>query len=235
MLIVALFFHLFVPARIVRIFLLFLFRCSLSEASICAWSRKFLGRVPEVQQRPLPARILIRHTDEKRIVIAGEEAWWWNTTDPATNVLTSSISWSRSLADARQHLRKHRLIERHVDLHVTDGMLSYPKATHLLGRGTQHVIRGLQEQPYFYNKERVFFLSNLPVERANSRVDAYIKLKVREHFSSLEQAERIRKSFMLTQIIQRHAFQHRGCGAFFTALNEQTTLAKASASITILC
>src|SRR3989338_8775900 len=41
---VALFFHLFVPARIVRIFLYFLFRCSLSEASVCFWSRKFLDQ-----------------------------------------------------------------------------------------------------------------------------------------------------------------------------------------------
>src|SRR3989344_9370172 len=91
-LVVAIFFHLFVPARIVCIFLYFLFRCSLSEASVCAWSRKYLDRLPEIQQRGRPATIIIRHTDEKKITIAGREAWWWNTTEPASNGLTSSIS-----------------------------------------------------------------------------------------------------------------------------------------------
>jgi len=234
MLAVAIFFHLFVPARIVRIFIYFLFRCSLSEASICSWSRKFLDRIPEAQQRGRPARIIIRHTDEKKITIAGREAWWWNTTDPATTVLTSSISWSRSLTDTKQHLRKHRAIEIHVDLHVTDGMPSYCKATRLLGRTTRHVVRGLQEQGVMHHG-RLLYLSNLAVERANSRVDAYIKLKVREHFSNFAQADRTRKAFMLTQIIQRHAFQHRGCGAFFTALNEQAHIAKVAAPINIPC
>jgi transposase-like protein len=231
---VVIFFHLFVPARIVRIFLCFLFRCSLSEASICAWSRKFLDRIPEIQQLGRLARITIRHTDEKKIKIAGREAWWWNTTDPATNVLTSSITWSRSLADTKQHLKKHRAIEIHIDVHVTDGMPSHIKATHLLGRTTQHVVRGLQEKGVMFHG-RLLYLSNLAVERANSRVDAYIKLKVRESFSSFEQAERTRRAFMLTQIIQRHAFQHRGCGAFFTALNEHTNIAKVAAPISIPC
>lgn len=233
-LVVALFFHLFVPARIVCIFLYFLFRCSLSEASVCAWSRKYLDRIPEIQQRPHPAYIIIRHTDEKKIWIAGKEAWWWNTTDPASRILTSSISWSRSLAATKLHLKKHRRIERYIDMHITDGMPSYPAATHLFGGRTKHIIRGLEEQAVMRHG-RLFYLSNLAVERANSRVDAYIKLKVREHFSNFEQAERTRKAFMLTQIIQRHAFQHRGCGAFFTALNEQTTIAKVAAPTNVPC
>ena len=233
-LVVALFFHLFVPARIVRIFIYFLFRCSLSEASICAWSRKFLDRIPEIQQSGRPARIIIRHTDEKKIKIAGREAWWWNTADPATNVLTSSISWSRSLLDTRKHLKKHHAIEVHIDLHVTDGMPSYIKATRLFGKRTKHVIRGLQEQGVMHHG-RLLYLSNLPVERANSRVDAYIKLKVRESFSSFEQAERTRKAFMLTQIIQRHAFRQKGYGTFFTALNEHPSVAKVAVPQAIPC
>jgi len=232
-LIVAIFFHLFVPARIVRIFLYFLFRCSLSEASICSWSRKFLDRCPDIQQRGRPATIIIRHTDEKKIKIAGREAWWWNTTDPATNVLTSSISWSRSLAAAKSHLRKHKKIESTIDIHVTDGMQSYIRATHLFGRRAHHIVRGLQEQGVMHHC-RLLYLSNLPVERANSRVDAYIKLKVREHFSNFEQAERIRKAFMLTQIIQRSAFRCKGLGAFSTALDEHTTFAELAAPPTIL-
>lgn len=216
-LVIAIFFHLFVPARIVCIFLYFLFRCSLSEASICAWSRKFLDRVPEIQQRGRHGTIIIRHTDEKKIKIAGKEAWWWNTTDPATTVLTSSISWSRSLADTKKHLRKHRIMERHINVHVTDGMHSYIKATHLFGRKTKHIIRGLQEQAAIV-QDKLLFISNLAVERTNSRVDAYINLKVRGSFSNFDQAERTRKAFMLTQILQKEAFQHRGCGTFSTAL-----------------
>lgn len=231
---VAIFFHLFVPARIVRIFLYFLFRCSLSEASICSWSRKYLDHVPEVQQRGRPAAIIIRHTDEKKIKIAGREAWWWNTTDPATNVLTSSISWSRSLASAKQHLKKHRRMEHHVDVHVTDGMQSYIKATHLFGRTTQHVVRGLREKGCMY-KKRFLMLSNLAVERANSRVDAYIKLKVREHFSNFEQADRLRKAFMLTQILQKEAFRHHGCGTFSTALAEQANFRELAVPTPIRC
>ena len=226
--------HLKVPASTVQLFLLLFFRCHVSEKTICAWSRKFLDQIPDVQQKGRPATIIIRHTDEKKIKIAGKEAWWWNTADPATNVLTSSISYSRSLADTKRHLKKHRTIEHHIDMHVTDGMQSYIRATHLFGRTTKHVVRGLQEKGCM-RKKRFFMLSNLAVERANSRVDAYIKLKVRESFSSFEQAERIRKSFMLTQIIQRHAFQHQGCGAFFTALNEHTNIAKVAAPISIPC
>lgn len=232
-LVVAIFFHLFVPARIVRIFIYFLFRCSLSDASICAWSRKYLDRTPEIQQRGRPATIIIRHTDEKKIKIAGREAWWWNTADPATTVLTSSISWSRSLAATRQHLRKHKRVESHIDIHTTDGMPSYIRATHLFGRKTTHIIRGLQEQAVMH-QGKLLFISNLAVERANSRVDAYIKLKVRESFSSFEQAERTRKAFMLTQIIQRDVFQRKGLGAFSTALKEQTTLAEIAAPAIIL-
>src|SRR3989338_3363513 len=113
-------------------------------------------------------------------------------------------------------------------------MQSYIKATHLFGRKTRHVVRRLQEQGVMHHG-RLLYLSNLPVERANSRVDAYIKLKVREHFSNFKQADRTRKAFMLTQIIQRHAFQHRGCGAFFTALNEQTNTAKVAAPVAAPC
>lgn len=230
----AIFFHLFIPARIVRILLYFLYRCKVSKATICAWSRKFLDRFSDIQQRGKPASIIIRHTDEKKIKIAGKEAWWWSTTDPATNVLTTSISWSRSLADTKMHLRKHKKIESDIDMHVTDGMPSYIKATHLFGRRIKHIIRGLQEQGVMI-QGRLFFISNLPVERANSRVDAYIKLKVRESFSNFEQAERIRKAFMLTQVIQKEAFQHQGCGTFSTALQEHTILRELSVPIKILC
>lgn len=226
-LVIVIFFHLFIPARLVRIFIHFLFRCSLSEASICAWSRKYLDCVPEIQQRGRPATIIIRHTDEKKITIAGKDAWWWNTADPATNVLTSSISWSRSLADAKRHLRKHKQIEPHIDIHVTDGMPSYIRATHLFGRKTTHVIRGLQEQAVMFHG-KLLFISNLAVERSNSRVDAYLKLKVREYFSNFEQAERTRKAFMLTQILQKEAFRHYGRGTFSTALTEHTLLRELS-------
>ena len=226
--------HLKVPASTVQLFLLLFFRCYVSEKTICAWSRKFLDQIPDVQQKGRPATIIIRHTDEKKIKIAGREAWWWNTADPATNVLTSSISWSRSLLDTRKHLKKHRTIEHHIDMHVTDGMQSYIRATHLFGRTTKHVVRGLQEKGCM-RKKRFFMLSNLAVERANSRVDAYIKLKVRESFSSFEQAERTRKAFMLTQIIQRHAFRQKGYGTFFTALNEHPSVAKVAVPQAIPC
>ena len=226
--------HLKVPASTVQLFLLLFFRCHVSEKTICAWSRKFLDQIPDVQQKGKPATIIIRHTDEKKIKIAGKEAWWWNTADPATNVLTSSISWSRSLLDTRKHLKKHRTIEHHIDMHVTDGMQSYIRATHLFGRTTKHVVRGLQEKGCM-RKKRFFMLSNLAVERANSRVDAYINLKARGSFSSFEQAERIRKSFMLAQIIQRHAFRQKGYGTFFTALNEHPSTAKTAVPQAIPC
>lgn len=226
--------HLKIPASIVQLFLSLLFRCYVSKKTICAWSCKFLDSLPDVQQEGRPAPIIIRHTDEKKIKIAGREAWWWNTTDPATNVLTSSISWSRSLLDTKKHIKKHRAIEQHIDMHVTDGMQSYIRATHLFGRTTKHVVRGLQEKGCM-RKKRFFMLSNLAVERANSRVDAYIKLKVRESFSSFEQAERIRKSFMLAQIIQRHAFQQKGYGTFFTALNEHPSVAKVAVPQAVHC
>ena len=220
---ISIFFHIFIPARIVKIFLFFLFGCNLSESSICFWSRKFLDQHPELQRKGTPSEIVIRHTDEKYLLIRGQRAYWWNTTDPQGNLLTSSISMVCSMNTTKQHLKKHKKIEAKIDVHVTDGMNSYPKATRMFGRKTTHVIAGLQEKIFMHNK-KILSVSNLPVERLNSKVDAYIKLKYRGSFTNFLQADRSRKAFMLTQLIQEHVRKQECIGTPPTAPNEHTLM-----------
>jgi len=58
-LVVAIFFHSFIPAKIVQIFVYFLFRCKMSGDTICFWSRKFLEQMPEIRREIKDGKLML--------------------------------------------------------------------------------------------------------------------------------------------------------------------------------
>lgn len=206
---VSVFFHLFIPARTVQVFIQFLFGCHISKDTVCSWTKKFLKQMPEI--KPMIKEdygIKIRHTDEKQFKIRGEKAWWWNTTDHQGNGLTSSVSFDRSLVSAKNHIKKHKLVESKIDIMVTDKLQSYIKSIHLFGRKCNHVKRGLAEMPIQCNG-RLLYLSNLQVERLHSKIDHYINTKFRGSFTNIKSADMWRKAFMFTDCLQRSFALHK--------------------------
>ncbi len=193
-LIIALSFHLFIPARIVQIFLFILFRCKISNDTICSWSRKFLEQMPEIKRAAKDGKLKIRHTDEKFIKIRNELAYWVNTTDHPGRQLTSSILQFKDKASINEHMKKHKLIEKEIDIHVTDKNPSYIKTANKFGRKCKHHTAGLKEK-LLSDKNLHVYLSNLPVERLHSKIESYINLKVRGSFTNIESANRWRKAF----------------------------------------
>ena len=198
---VAVFFHLFIPASIVQIFIYFLFRCRISRDTICFWSRKFLEQMPEIKPIIEKCKWIIRHTDEKEIKIRGKKAYWINTVNPKGKPITSSIIQSKDLVSCKEHMKKHKQTEKEIDIHVTDGNLSYIQAVKIFGRKCKHHIAGLKEK-LLSDKKFFLYLSNLPVERLHSKIDAYINLKVRGSFTNIESANRLRKAFMFTNYLR---------------------------------
>jgi len=222
----AIFFHLFVTAGVARVFVRYLYGCSISESAICAWSRKFLDRISEIEVEPSDGKswpLKVRHTDEKQIKVKKETAWWLNTVDETGKPLTASIVPSRDGESVKEHMRKHKNFEKDVDIMVTDGMPSYHKSVKIFGRKCYHAVTGLEEQTFNIRK-KLFFLSNLPVERLHSLIDSFIQLKVRGNFSNLEQADRTRKAFMLTQLIKKEIKLGKRSVTFPTALKEHKPL-----------
>ncbi|MBI4154694.1 IS1/IS6 family transposase, partial [Candidatus Woesearchaeota archaeon] len=197
---VAILFHLFIPARIVQLFLFFFFRCTISKETICFWSSKFLEQMTEIKREIKDGKLKIRHTDEKFIKIGKELAYWVNTVDPQGRLLTSSILGSKDRASIKEHMRKHKLIEKSIDVHVTDKNQSYTKTANKFGKNCVHHTAGLKER-LLSTKGLFVYLSNLPVERLHSKIDAYINLKVRGSFTNIESADRWRKAFTFTDYL----------------------------------
>ena len=220
---VSVFFHLFIPARTVQIFVRFLFGCRISKDTICSWTKKFLKQMPEIKPMINEYQdIKIRHTDEKQIKIHGKKAWWWNTTDHQGNGLTSSVSLDRSLVSAKNHMKKHKHAESKIDIMVTDKLQSYIKSMRLFGRKCRHVKRGLAEMPVQYGG-KMLYLSNLPVERLHSKIDYYINAKFRGSFTNIESADRWRKAFTFADCLQKSFALHKSFGTYPMPANWSTS------------
>lgn len=197
---VALFFHLFTTAKIVRLFIFFLFRCKISKETICFWSAKFLEQMPEIRRKAKDGKLKIRHTDEKFIKIRKELAYWINTTDHPGRQLTSSILQFKDEPSMDEHMKKHKQFEKDIDVHVTDKNPVYIKTIKIFGRKCKHHTAGLKEK-LLSDKDLFIFLSNLPVERLHSKIESYINLKVRGSFTNIESADRLRKAFAFTDYL----------------------------------
>ncbi|MBI2671111.1 IS1/IS6 family transposase, partial [Candidatus Woesearchaeota archaeon] len=215
---VAILFHLFIPARIVQLFLFFFFRCTISKETICFWSSKFLEQMPEIKREIKDGKLKIRHTDEKFIKIGKELAYWVNTVDHQGRLLTSSILESKDKSSIKEHMGKHKQSEKNMDIHVTDKNPSYIKTANKFGRKCIHHTAGLKEK-LLSTKNLFLFLSNLPVERLHSKIDAYINLKVRGSFTNIESAERLRKAFTLTDYLLETFALHGSLGTYPTTDN----------------
>ncbi len=224
---VAIFFHLFIPARIVQIFLFFLFRCYVSKKTICKWTKKTLEDMPELRFVRDKSNMLIRHTDEKQIKIKREKAWWWNSTDHAGNPLNSCISQHREGLVASNFMKKHRKLYGSPSIMITDKLQAYIKSVKHLGKKCKHITRGIKEEvEYFGGKSKPLLLSNLQVERFHSKIDAYINMKFRGNFESIESADRWRKAFMFTTYLQEMFALQRSFGTISTVLDRHTNIAE---------
>ena len=218
----AIFFHLFVPANTVKIFIFFLFRCYVSKKTICSWSRKFLDNLPEISCNE-KYKSLIRHTDEKQIKIKGKKAWWWNIVNYRGQLLTTLISWTRTIYAAKKLMKENKNNYGSPLIMITDKLQVYPKSIHIFGRNCRHITAGLVPRLANYKKD-LLLVSNLAVERMHSKIDTYIQMKVRGSFESFESASRHRKAFMLTTYLQETLALQRSLATFSIALNKHTTL-----------
>lgn len=215
--------HLFIPAKIVQILAFFLFGCRISTHTICFWSRKFLDEMPEIKREAKDGKLKIRHTDEKFIKIGERIAYWVNTVDHQGRPLTSSIHQFKDKASIEEHMRKHKQIEKEIDIHVTDDNPSYIKTANKFGRKCKHHTAGLKEK-LLSDKEVFIYLSNLPVERLHSKIESYINLKVRGSFTNIESADRLRKAFMFTDYLLEAFALQGSLGTYPTTENWKNTI-----------
>lgn len=220
--ITAILFHLFIPARIVQVFLFFLFRCYVSRKTICSWSRKFLDELPEISVRE-KYKSVIRHTDEKQIKIKKKKAWWWNIVSYRGQLLTSLISWARDGYAAKKLMKRNKKNYGSPLIMITDKLPAYIKSVNVFGRNCKHITAGIVPKMCMY-KDDLLLISNLAVERMHSKIESYIQMKVRGSFESIESADRHRKAFMLTTHLQETLALQRSLGTFSIALNKHATL-----------
>lgn len=211
--IISILFHLFTPARVVQLFLFFLFRCYVSKKTICSWTRKFLDNTPEIRMK-IKGKLRIAHTDEKFIKIKKNKAYWWNTVDPQGNGLSSLITEKRDQASIKQLFEP---LEK-VDIMITDAYPAYPDVVKKLR--CKHFIAGIKKKMFMY-KSSLLVLSNVVVERVHSRID-YFMQRFRNSFENIESANRWRKAFMLISYLQESFALHRSLGTYLTAENQHS-------------
>lgn len=226
---IAIFFHLFIPAKIVQIFVFFLFRCYVSKKTICSWTRKFLDAAPEIKFPCTPPPI--RYTDEKQIKIKDKKAWWWNIVEGKSNPLTSCISLTRHGFIANNLMNAHKKIYGFPAIMVTDKLQAYLQAVKKLGRRCKHIRAGIIPRMVMY-KDALLIVSNLPVERLHSKIDSYIDMKFRGSFENLESANRWRKAFMMITYLQETLASQRSLGTFSTAMDEHFNMREVSVPVT---
>jgi len=174
--------------------------------------------MPEIKRETKDGKLRVRHTDEKFIKIGKGTAYWVNTTDSLGRLLTSSILEFKDKASIKEHMRKHKQIEKHIGVHVTDKNPSYNKTANKFGRNCIHHTAGLKEK-LLSTKNLFIYLSNLPVERLHSKIDAYINLKVRGSFTNIESADRWGKAFMFTDYLLEAFALQRSFGTYPTTDN----------------
>ena len=83
----ALFFHMFLPSRIVQIFLFFIFRTYVSHKTVCQWTNKFANGIA-MPKYNFTGEVLICHADEKYVKVNGEWCYWWSIKDCIGNPIS---------------------------------------------------------------------------------------------------------------------------------------------------
>lgn len=220
---IAIFFHLFIPARIVQIFLFFLFRCYVSKKTICFWTREILDEMPELRFIYNNFNMTIRHTDEKQIKIKNKKAWWWNIVNSEGKSLSSCISWTRHGYAAKKLMKMNKEIYGNPLIMITDKLPAYGKAVNVFGRKCKHITAGIVPKMCMH-KGNLLLVSNLAVERFHSKIEHYINMKFRGSFENIESADRWRKAFIFTTCLQETFALQKSFGTFSIASDKRANL-----------
>ena len=198
---IAILLHIYLPSRIVPLFLFILFRATISHKTVCQWTNKFSDKIV-LPTYKFTDGILICHVDEKYVKVRGEWNYWWSLKDSFGNVIHTIVTKFRDFMSAKKLLNEAReIIGRKVDILVRDGLPAYDKATKLLGRRCKSVIAGINGKGFIY-KNNFYWITNNPAESLNSEIEFYLG-KFRNNFANLESANRFANLFMLSKHLKK--------------------------------
>ena len=197
----AIFLHIYLPSRIVPLFLFLLFRAKVSYKTVCDWTNKFANGIilPEYN---CTSDILICHVDEKYVKVNGEWHYWWSIKDCFGNLIHAIITPLRDYDSAKKLLQEaRRKIRRDVDILVRDGLNAYQRSAKFLGRKCKSMIAGIKGKGFIY-KKKFFWITNNSSESLNSEIDFYLA-KFQNNFANLESANRFANLFMLRKHLKK--------------------------------
>ena len=199
--------HIFLPSRIVSLFLFLLFRAKVSYKTVCEWTNKFADGVifPPYQ---CTSDVLICHADEKYVKVGGEWHYWWSIKDSFDNLIHCIVTQFRDFDSAKKLLVKAReKIGRKVDILVRDGLPAYDKSTKFLGRKCKSIVAGISGKGFIY-KKKFYWITNNPAESLNSEIDSYLE-KFRYNFENIESANRFANLFMLRKHLKKMFYEKK--------------------------
>ena len=203
----AIFLHIYLPSRIVPLFLFLLFGAKVSYKTVCDWTNKFANGIvlPEYN---CAADILICHVDEKYVKVKGEWHYWWSIKDCFGNIIHAIITPFRDYDSAKKLLQEsRRRIGRDVDILIRDGLNAYQRSAKFLGRKCRSVIAGIKGKGFIY-KKKFYWITNNPSESLNSEIDFYLA-KFQNNFANLESANRFANLFMLRKHLKKCLFEKK--------------------------
>lgn len=199
--------HIFLPSRIVSIFLFLLFRASVSYKTVCEWTNKFAGGIT-LPSYHCASDVLICHADEKYVKVGGEWHYWWSIKDCLGNLIHCIVTPFRDFDSAKILFDEARLkIGRNVDILIRDGLHAYESSTKFLGRKCKSVIAGIQGEGFIY-KKKFYWITNNPAESLNSEIDSYLE-KFRCNFENIESANRFAQLFMLRKHLKKMFYEKK--------------------------
>jgi len=206
------FWHVYVPASVVQLFVMFLFWKYISVNTVCGWSRKFRDKLPSVAPPVFPhmEKLVKLFADEKFIKINGKRAYWWSVRDELGNLLAVLISWKRDLPSAKTLISAVKNMLDFIGLKakalITDKLQAYLKAKKKLGRQCKHVRTGIRGTITQIRKgQPPIFITNNISESGNSRIDNYLA-KYNYNFTSFKAAQRAAKAYLLSEYT-KHKFE----------------------------
>jgi len=199
--------HMFLPSRIVSLFLFLLFRANVSHKTVCEWTKKFANGIVLPTYTPTDG-ILLCNVDEKYVKVKGVWHYWWSLKDSFGNLIHSIVTEFRDFASAKKLLKEAReKIGRDVDILVRDGLPAYERASKFLGRKCKNVIAGINGKGIIYKKQ-FYWITNNNAESLNSEIDFYLG-KFRNNFSNLESANTFARLFMLQKHLKKMFVQKK--------------------------
>ena len=197
----SIFMHIFLPSRIVSLFLLLFFRANVTHKSVCQWTNRFSNKINLPESVPADG-ILLCNVDEKYVKVKGKWHYWWSLKDSFGNIIHSIVTEFRDFASAKKLLKEDRAkIGRDVDILVRDGLPAYERASKFLGRKCKSVIAGISGKGFIYKKQ-FYWMTNNNIESLNSEIDFYLG-KFRNNFQNIGSANKFARLFMLQKHLKK--------------------------------